>query len=201
VSREFPDWINPWAAAQARREFRGTLPLERMRRLVPLLADSSGEARFECRLLLDSEGRPVIHLQVTAEVSLRCQASLEIYRQPVERYSELGVIGEDSEESLLPGHLEPVLAFAGRLALIDLVEDELILAMPQVPRKPDFEPRVREFGGRGELGWPGSGSGSGPGSGRGPEREPDRDAEPGSHRKSGRRPFADLARLLDREKD
>lgn len=184
VSREFPDWINPWAAAQGRREFRGTLPLARMRRLAPLLADDGGEAHFECRLLLDNEGRPLIHLRVQAELLLRCQASLEVYRQPIERHSELGVIAEDSEETLLPGHLEPVLAPAGRLALIELVEDELILAMPQVPRNPDFEPQIREFGRQDE---------------RGPE--PDPDSGRGPERKAGRKPFAELARLLDRERD
>jgi uncharacterized protein len=51
----------------------------------------------------------------------------------------LGVIGDIAEEALLPENYEPVLVQHGRLALLDLVEDELLLALPQVPRNPQLD--------------------------------------------------------------
>lgn len=138
MSREFPDWINPWAAAQGRREFRGTLPLARLERLAALLTDTEGEAEFSLRASLDSERRPMIDLWVKAELPLVCQASLEPYVEPVERRVSLSVIGDEAESAMLPEDADPVLIGEGRVAIAQLVEDELLLGMPQVPRKPDL---------------------------------------------------------------
>jgi len=132
MSREFPDWINPWSAAEARREFSGTVALRRLDRLAPLLqldaeaagAGSAGdEARFELSCSLDQDRRPRLDLRVVASLPLQCQASLELYREAVDRRASLGVIESEAEEEMLPPHLEPVLAPEGRLALITLVED------------------------------------------------------------------------------
>lgn len=139
MSRDFPDWINPWAAAQGQRRFAGTVPLKRMRRLAELTESDAGEAAFEARFFLDEERRPGIDLQVAAELELMCQASLAPFGSVVERRSRLGVIEEESEMKLLAPDVDPVMADSGRLALATLVEDELILALPPAPRNPDID--------------------------------------------------------------
>lgn len=139
MSRDFPDWINPWTAAEGRRVYAGTVPLDRMQRLAGLLNAGGGEARFRVEFTLDKERRPVIDLDVTADLPLLCQASLETYLQPVVRHSQLVVAASAAEIELLPVHCEPVLVEEGRLALAGLIEDELLLGLPQVPRRPDLE--------------------------------------------------------------
>ncbi len=139
MSREFPDWINPWTAAQGRRRFAGTVPLVRMKRLAHLVESTDGAAAFEASLSLDEDKRPVIDLQVAAELVLMCQASLRPYVAPVSRRSTLGVIESEAEVDLLPDNYDPVQADNGRLAIAGLVEDELILALPQVPRNPAID--------------------------------------------------------------
>jgi uncharacterized protein len=47
------------------------------------------------------------------------------------------VIEDMAEQEGLPEDYEPVLVEERRLALVDLVEEELLLAVPQVPRNPD----------------------------------------------------------------
>ena len=47
MSRDFPDFIDPWKAAEGQRVFFGTVPLKRMQRLSPLLVSAEGEADFE----------------------------------------------------------------------------------------------------------------------------------------------------------
>mgnify|MGYP000657491512 CR=1 FL=1 len=42
MAKEFPEWVDPWKVAEGRRIFEGTIPLARLTRLQPLLAD--GEA-------------------------------------------------------------------------------------------------------------------------------------------------------------
>lgn len=82
----------------------------------------------------------MIRFEVNAEVTLVCQASLETFGHRVERESLLAVIEELAEQDLLPGHYEAVQADHGKVAFRDLVEDELILGLPHIPRKPGLEP-------------------------------------------------------------
>lgn len=136
MSREYPDWVDPWKAAEGRRTFSGSMPMRRMARLLPLLDGPAGEARFAARFAFDSQQRVTIRIEVEAELPLICQRSLERYLEPVRRESLLGVMRDLAEERLLPGNYEPVLAENGRLALLDLIEDELLLGLPQMPRNP-----------------------------------------------------------------
>lgn len=118
--------------------FAGSMPLARMERLRPLLADSGGEARFTAEFEFDSQAMVTIRLEVEASLTLICQRSLEPYQEFVRRRSLLGIIENIAEEASMPEDYEPVLVEHGRLAMLDLVEDELLLGMPQVPKKPQL---------------------------------------------------------------
>ncbi len=139
MSREYPDWVNPWKAAEGRRTFSGTMPLQRMERLQDVLIGPGGEARFVMRFAYDGQGRATIDIEVESDLPLLCQRSLEPYNEPVKRRSLLGVIEDMAEEQLMPENYEPVLVVNHQVALLDLVEDELLLAVPQVPRNPLVE--------------------------------------------------------------
>ena len=139
MSREFPDWVNPWKAAEGNRIYRGTIALAKMKRLEPMLAAQNGEASFEARFSRDRLGFAVILLNVEASLPLICQVSLEPYEQPVERSTSLVVLSEADDQEQLPGHYEAVQAESDRLEFMELVQDELILSVPQVPRKPGLE--------------------------------------------------------------
>jgi uncharacterized protein len=139
MSREYPDWISPNRAAEGKRVFSGTIPLSRMKRLAALLVDTQGEAAFTAAFRTDLDQRVIIDLQVEAALPLVCQASLEVYDELVKRSSELAVITDDSEQYKLPENYEPVLTENGRLAIASLVEDELLLGLPQIPRKPGLQ--------------------------------------------------------------
>jgi uncharacterized protein len=143
MSREFPDLLNPWKAADGRRTFEGTMPLRRMHRLQSLLApqEDSGVAWkdpwFRADFGHDSQGTVTVELWVEAELPLTCQRSLRAYLEPVKRHSLLAVVESVEEQELLPEDYEPVLVEQGHMALLDVVEDELLLAVPQVPRNPE----------------------------------------------------------------
>jgi uncharacterized protein len=139
MSREYPDWISPGRAAEGKRIFSGTIPLSRMKRLASVLVDIRGEASFVAAFRTDLDQRVIIDMQVEAALPLVCQASLDHYDEHVKRQSELAVIEHDSEQAELPDNYEPVQTENGRLAIARLVEDELLLGLPQVPRKPGLK--------------------------------------------------------------
>ena len=148
MSREYPDWISPSRAAEGKRIFGGTIPLARMKRLAPLLVDAQGEASFVAAFRIDLDKRVVINLQVEAALPLVCQASLDVYDEQVKRSSELAVVDLGSEQDELPDNYEPVQTENGRLAIASLVEDELLLGLPQIPRKPGLEKVEYSTGGK-----------------------------------------------------
>ena len=139
MSREFPDWISPGRAAEGKRIFSGTIALSRMKRLTKLLVEAKGDASFIAAFKSDMDKRVIIDLQVEAELPLICQASLEVYNEKVNRRSELAVIDDENQQEDVPDSYEPVLTENGRLAIASVVEDELLLGLPQIPRKPGLE--------------------------------------------------------------
>jgi uncharacterized protein len=146
MSREFPDFIDPWKAADGRRTFQGTMPLKRMKRLAGMLAPEDGvqqaqlqarkDAGFRVRFSNDEQGLVIIHLSVEAELALVCQRSLTPYLEKIRRQSVLAAIEDIADQDDIPDLYDPVLVEHRRMALVDIVEEELILAVPQVPRNP-----------------------------------------------------------------
>jgi uncharacterized protein len=136
MSREFPDWVNPFKAADGNRRYSGTIALHRMARLRPLLASDEGSVRFEAVFSRDALELATVRLSVVADLTLLCQASLEPYSEPVSRSSQLVVTEGPEQDEGLPEDYEPARVEDGQLVFLELVQDELILAIPQVPRKP-----------------------------------------------------------------
>jgi uncharacterized protein len=123
------------------------LPLASLPRLRDSLAATDGAVDFDLEFGKDDLG--VAHLRVRADASLplTCQRTLEVFRLPVHVDARLGLIAQEADEAALPGGYEPLLTTDGAVHLADVVEDELILALPVVPVKPGAEHREPAFAG------------------------------------------------------
>jgi uncharacterized protein len=122
----------------ARRSFEGVLPLSGFSRLAQSLTDTEGDVRFELEFGRDALNLAFVEVRAGASLPLLCQRSLERYLQPVDVVQRLGLITEEAQQSALPEEMEPLLLDEhGQLRVIDLIEDELILALPVVPINPD----------------------------------------------------------------
>ena len=86
----------------------------------------------------DAMNLAFVEVRAEADLPLQCQRTLERYLQPVKVVQRLGLITSEAQEAALPEEMEPLLVpESGELRGIDLVEDELILALPVVPINPD----------------------------------------------------------------
>ncbi len=133
-----PESVDVWRMVSARRSFAGSLPVASLRRLCGALADTGGAVRFALDFGRDS--LQVSYVDVRAEVSLTmlCQRTLEPFALPVTVSTRLGLIRQESDEAGLPPDCEPLLVPAdGRLNPADVVEDELLLALPLVAINPN----------------------------------------------------------------
>lgn len=130
----------------ARREFEGRIPLSAMTRLRDSLVDAEGEVRYALAFDTDSLKVPFVELRIEAELPLECQRSLQRFLQPMRMVQRLGLIRDEADEAALPPEYEPLLVPADDLLRpAELVEDELILALPVVPVSPDAEAVERDF--------------------------------------------------------
>lgn len=136
MSAALPDRVDVARQVQARRSYEGTLSLASMRRLQGSLAATDGEVRYHVEFGKDGFGVAYLELHVTAGLPLVCQRTLDVYVQDVSIDQRLGLIGEESEEAALPPGYEPLLVPDGQVGIADVIEDELILALPVVPLKP-----------------------------------------------------------------
>lgn len=124
----------------ARRGFEGNLPLSSLPRLCDALCEPDGQVGFQIDFDRDNLGVAYAELRITAELPLQCQRSLQRFLQPVEVVQRLGLIRDEDEEAALPPGYEPLLLPEdGMLRPVELVEDELILALPVVPLAPGSE--------------------------------------------------------------
>lgn len=130
----------------ARRSFEGRLPLSSMKRLQGLLVDTEGEARFAIEFDRDSLQVPYVELRIDAALPLVCQRSLERFLLPVSIVQRLGLVNDEADEAALPPDYEALLVPEdGMLHTADIVEDELVLAVPALPLSPDSDAVDRDW--------------------------------------------------------
>jgi uncharacterized protein len=126
--------IGPLADGRAEIEF--SIPLQEFPRVLPLLAAPDGQAHG--RVSFAREGRiAVAEVTVAAEVTLLCQRCLAPLKWPLVGRGRAALVATAAAAEGLPGTLETVLAPEYRISLRDLVEEELLLALPLVPRHED----------------------------------------------------------------
>lgn len=132
-----PEHIDPRQLARKGQTLRGRLPISGMPRLVQALAESSGEIEVELAFDLEA-GRYMVRGRLRTEVSLICQRCMEHMRLVIEAPVTLEVVGSDEAAAQVAEGYEPYTVAEDEIALGDMVEDELLLALPIVPMHEDM---------------------------------------------------------------
>jgi uncharacterized protein len=78
------------------------------------------------------EGRTTVEVQVSGELVLTCQRCLRPCTCMVNESASLVVMASDADE--VPGGFEPLLGHAERLSVTELIEEQLLLGLPLVPK-------------------------------------------------------------------
>ncbi len=138
MSRDFPASIDPWRMVDSGQSFSGTWPLNKLSRLLPLLAPPvDGEVAFTAQFGRDLIGTPVVDVTLEAEVPLLCQRTLQRFIYLLSQSNRLGLLRDEAGDTSLPAECEPLVVSDGSVSLTDIVEDELILALPLIPAATD----------------------------------------------------------------
>jgi uncharacterized protein len=138
-----PENLSVAAFAHDAAELAGTRPLAEFDRLQSSTVSGPDEpiawrARGESRAVRNGPPQVWLHLHGHGDVDLECQRCLEPVRQRLEaEQSFLFVEGEEAAEALDAQSEHDVLALSPRLDLFQLLEDELLLALPLIATHDD----------------------------------------------------------------
>jgi uncharacterized protein len=125
-------------------ELKGTWPAAALPRLAEEAAPEAPAAGWpelvwratgELRTLRGGESQTWLHLQAQATVALTCQRCLQPVRAAINLQRDFRFVGDEQLAAQIDADSEEdVLAMPRHLNLKDLIEDELLLALPIVPR-------------------------------------------------------------------
>jgi uncharacterized protein len=128
--------IDGFEFASAGATQQGSMPISGFSRLRDLLASDAGEVAYKVQGLRDERGRPSLRVGVQGTLQLRCQRCLEAMPYEVNEEDLLVLAATQAEIDADPVDAQaPDRILAGKqMAVRDLVEDELILALPYAAR-------------------------------------------------------------------
>ena len=128
--------IDGFEFASAGATQQGVWPLSDFPRLREALASDAGEVAYEINGVRDERGRPSLRVKVRGTLQLRCQRCLEAMPFEVQTDETLVLAATVAEIHDEPADAHaPDRVVAGReMSVRDLIEDELILAVPYAPR-------------------------------------------------------------------
>ncbi len=142
MAQPLPEFVDPWRVCEQGRNYVGAYALDELARLTPLLASSQGEAAFALRFGYDDEHRLLVAGRVEANLSLICQRCLQPMDLVARAVVALSPVRGLEEAARLPEELDPLLVESDQLRLRDIVEDELIMAIPSIARHSESECRL-----------------------------------------------------------
>jgi uncharacterized protein len=128
-----PEIIEPLHLADKRGELRGQIPVSSLQRIADLLFDDSGLVTVE--LFFGREGHlPKIEGRIQTVLQLKCQSCLQAIEWTVDSIVKLGIVKSVEQANRLSEDYEPLLVLEETMLLRDVIEDELLLNLPDYPK-------------------------------------------------------------------
>lgn len=135
-----PKWADREATIQV------TAPLSAFPRACEGAVSGEGEVVVDCRVYRDAQHRVVLEGQLKAELQLECQRCLGPVSVGIDTRLQIWLLRDEEQADSLADDADYLICDEeGRISLIDILDDELILSLPLVALHEDCETRVEFF--------------------------------------------------------
>ncbi|WP_165391507.1 YceD family protein [Fluviicoccus keumensis] len=121
----------------------GDVPLASFPRLCEGLADQAGTVQVDCRFERDAQRVPWLRGTLTTSVTLTCQRCLKPMALPVSVEVELALVHDEEDAERLSDDADYLVVSEQGLILAEILEDELLLAIPYIPSHESCELEYR----------------------------------------------------------
>ncbi len=124
--------VRPYELGRQDAELRVRVPLANFERLTALLLSADGELAATLRFALDEHRRCIVTGQVSGAVQLHCQGcALDMAHELRCEIRTVLVRTDDEAKALMPAS-DVLVVEQDVLSMVELLEDELILDLPEV---------------------------------------------------------------------
>lgn len=137
LKTELPRMLNPFKFAEQHSRLAGELALDVMPRLHDVCHfKQEGVVKFFLAGGIDQQGFCYLKGEVDADIKLQCQRCLQPMDYHVKTEFFLSPVHDEKEEAKLPLAYEALYLIQPEIeiALLNIIEDEILLALPLVPK-------------------------------------------------------------------
>lgn len=138
-----PEHIDPFRYAEQRLRLDGILKIIDMSRLKANIATNDDIVNVKLQFGVDEQQITFLTGHLETKLTLQCQRCMEPFIYEIISNFDLGIVSTLDEANALPERYEPALAKEGNLALRELIEDEIILNLPIIPRHEPAECKIQ----------------------------------------------------------
>jgi uncharacterized protein len=135
----FPREIQPLKLANRGERLNGHFALSEMQRLRVLLSEPLGNVDFSLEFGKDEEGFCFITGQIKADLPMICQRCWHPFLFSLVGEVSLSPIDNEKAADRLPSRYEPLICKHGVVLMGTLLEDELLLQLPLIPKHSEGE--------------------------------------------------------------
>ena len=134
-----PEVIEPWDFPRVKSRYQATVPLDRFPRLATSVQSMVGQVEILLELSIDSTGHAMIEGRLKTNLIIQCQRCLDNYTQTLDKPFRFCVL-EQEPDYALDDSIEPLIVNNGEAIItLELIEDELILALPTYAVHPNIQ--------------------------------------------------------------
>lgn len=138
MSTKLLDSLDPWRAVRNELSLVGQVTLVELTRLNTVVLasadDATSQVQYQLQFERNREGHKLVTGRVQAQLRLPCQRCLGVVDMAVDVPLRLGLVTTEALAEALPSDIEPLIVMDDQISPLALIEDELLLAIPPIPR-------------------------------------------------------------------
>ncbi len=135
--QRLPLEVDPIRLAAREEHLQGTIPLKQMKRLVNALSSKEGEVYIDVEFSVDINRVVILAGEIKTDTKLICQRCMKEMDLPIALNFQLAFVRSEAEMERLPEGYEATLIDNTSMMLSDIIEDEILLALPPIPKHLD----------------------------------------------------------------
>lgn len=134
--KKLPDLIDPVHCAEHNMRFQARVNQSAMKRLCEQVEQPDGDVEVD--IVFSRHPRlktPQFEISLKTQLVLECQRTLQPFEYSVDRHTRGVYVSVKSMAEDLGDDIEVYEMPEGKVSLLELVEDEVLLAIPMIPRQ------------------------------------------------------------------
>ncbi len=136
---QLPKTLDPIKFAKQHIQLNGELPLSLCSRLEEICHQDNHQAEVDLQFDQDAARLYFIKGAIKVTLNLICQRCNSVMQHPINHEFLLSPVVSDERAKNLPSTYEPVFMQDELISVYEMIEDEILLALPMVPKHEQCE--------------------------------------------------------------